>query len=82
MTTAYRFGPFELRPAEHQLRALVDTHRLVTIVGAGGIGKSVLAQAVAHSSIGRRPDGVWMVELVGLSDPALLPNAVAQALAG
>ena len=62
------------------LRRLVDTHRLVTIVGAGGIGKSVLAQAVAHSHIGRWPDGVWIVELVGLSDPVLLPGAVAQTL--
>lgn len=62
------------------LRALLDAHPLVTVVGAGGIGKSRLAQAVAHALAGHWPDGVWMVELAGLSDPALLPNAVAQAL--
>ena len=63
------------------LRSLIDAHRLVTVVGAGGIGKSRLAQAAAHSLAGRWPDGAWMVELAGLSDPALLPNVVAQALA-
>jgi predicted ATPase len=64
----------------HLLGALVESHRLVTVVGAGGIGKSRLAQAVAHARIGRWPDGVWMVELAGLADPALLPHAVAQPL--
>jgi predicted ATPase/DNA-binding winged helix-turn-helix (wHTH) protein len=69
------------RDAELQaLGALIDAHRLVTVVGAGGIGKSRLAQAAAHARLGRWVDGVWMVELAGLSDPALLPNAAAQAL--
>ncbi len=62
------------------LCSLIVAHKLVTVVGAGGIGKSRLAQAAAHSLAGRWPDGVWMVELAGLSDPVLLPNAVAQAL--
>ncbi|HWY73947.1 MAG TPA: winged helix-turn-helix domain-containing protein, partial [Burkholderiaceae bacterium] len=62
------------------LRSLLDAHKLVTVVGAGGIGKSRLAQATAHSLAGRWTDGAWMVELASLSDPALLPNAVAQAL--
>ena len=62
------------------LRSLLAEHRLVTIVGAGGIGKSRLAQAVAHASVEQWPDGVWTVELAGLSEPALLPNAVAGAL--
>ena len=58
----------------------LDGHRLVTLLGAGGIGKSRLAQAVAHDLIERWPDGVWMVELAGLFDPERVPNAVAQAL--
>jgi predicted ATPase/DNA-binding winged helix-turn-helix (wHTH) protein len=62
------------------LRSLVDGHKLVTVVGAGGIGKSSLALAMAQSLAGRWPDGAWLVELAGLSDPALLPNAVAQTL--
>lgn len=56
--------------------ALVASHRLVTIVGAGGIGKSRLARA-ATSGL---PARAW-VELAGLSEPALLPQAIAQALA-
>jgi predicted ATPase/DNA-binding winged helix-turn-helix (wHTH) protein len=62
------------------LGALVESHHLVTVVGAGGIGKSRLAQAVAHARIGRWSDGVWLVELAGLADSALLPHAVAQPL--
>ena len=68
------------------LRTLIETEtqRLVTIVGAGGIGKSRLAQAVAQTAASaqseRWPDGAWMVELAGLTDPTFLPNAVAQVL--
>ena len=60
--------------------ALLAAHRLVTVVGAGGIGKSRLAQAAAHASLDRWPHGAWMVELAGLSDTALLPSTVAGAL--
>lgn len=62
------------------LHRLLASHRLVTVVGAGGIGKSRLVQAVAHGQIERWPDGVWMIELAGVSDPALVPNAIAQPL--
>jgi predicted ATPase/DNA-binding winged helix-turn-helix (wHTH) protein len=74
-------APLYGREADLQaLRSLLDAHRCVTLVGAGGIGKSRLAQAMAHSLAGRCTDGAWMVELAGLSDPELLPNVVAQAL--
>jgi predicted ATPase/DNA-binding winged helix-turn-helix (wHTH) protein len=62
------------------LRALIAAHRLVAIVGAGGIGKSRLAQAVAGATAGSFADGAWMVELAGLVEPELLPNTVAQVL--
>jgi DNA-binding winged helix-turn-helix (wHTH) protein len=62
------------------LGALVMAHRLVTVVGAGGIGKSRLALACAHSRAPAWPDGVWMIELAGISEPALLANTVAQTL--
>ncbi|MBX3637856.1 MAG: adenylate/guanylate cyclase domain-containing protein [Rubrivivax sp.] len=62
------------------LKALVGAHRVVTIVGAGGIGKTRLARAVAHALRGDFADGAWMVELAPVADPALLPAAVAQAL--
>ena len=64
----------------HALRSLMAGHRLVTVVGAGGIGKSRLAQAAAHASVEQWPDGAWMIELAGLSEPALLPSTVAGAL--
>jgi predicted ATPase/DNA-binding winged helix-turn-helix (wHTH) protein len=62
------------------LAALLASHRLVSVVGAGGIGKSRLAQAVAHGQLDEWPDGVWMIELAGVSDPALVGNAIAQPL--
>ena len=58
----------------------VAASRLVTVIGAGGIGKSRLAQAVAHGLVDRWRDGAWMIELAGLGEPALLAHAVAQPL--
>ena len=63
------------------LVALVTTRRLVSVIGAGGIGKTKLAQAAAQRLREAFAGGVWMVELAPLADPALLPAAVAQALA-
>jgi len=62
------------------LRALVETHPLVTIAGTGGIGKTRLAMALAHELRGRYADGVWMIELASLNDPALVLPTIAQAL--
>src|SRR5882672_3453793 len=64
-----------------QLEELVTAHRLVTLTGAGGAGKTRLAIEVASRLIDAFPDGVWLVELAALSDPGLVPQAVAQALA-
>src|SRR5882672_7793134 len=63
-----------------QLEELVTAHRLVTLTGAGGAGKTRLAIEVASRLIDAFPDGVWLVELAALSDPGLVPQAVAQAL--
>jgi predicted ATPase/DNA-binding winged helix-turn-helix (wHTH) protein len=66
------------------IKALLRQHVVVTVVGAGGIGKTRVAQAVAVDiaveSAADCPDGVWWVELAALSDGALVPSAVAGAL--
>jgi predicted ATPase/DNA-binding CsgD family transcriptional regulator len=63
--------------------ALADalgTHRLVTAVGPGGVGKTRLAQAVAADVSGRYADGAWYVDLVTVTDQAMVGSAVAAAL--
>jgi predicted ATPase/DNA-binding winged helix-turn-helix (wHTH) protein len=59
---------------------LVTTHRLVTLVGAGGIGKTRLGLEVARHLLARFPDGVFVAELGPLSSPELVPATVATAL--
>jgi len=63
-----------------QLIALLKTHRLVTLTGSGGTGKSRLALRVASELFDLFPNGIWLVELASLSDPALVPKAVASAM--
>jgi predicted ATPase/DNA-binding CsgD family transcriptional regulator len=63
--------------------ALADalgTHRLVTAVGPGGVGKTRLAQVVAADVSGRYADGAWYVDLVTVTDQAMVGSAVAAAL--
>ncbi|HEV8311601.1 MAG TPA: winged helix-turn-helix domain-containing protein [Burkholderiaceae bacterium] len=62
------------------LRTSIESHTLVTIVGVGGIGKSALAQALAHRLRGSFDEGVWMVELAPVADPSLVASTVASAL--
>jgi predicted ATPase/DNA-binding winged helix-turn-helix (wHTH) protein len=54
--------------------------RLVTIVGAGGIGKTTVALAVAEHMTVSYEHGVWLVDLAPLGDPRLVPSAVATVL--
>ena len=62
------------------LERLLQQHRLVTVVGAGGIGKTTLALAAAHGAQSDVPDGAAWVELAPLADPAMLVIVVAREL--
>jgi predicted ATPase/DNA-binding CsgD family transcriptional regulator len=63
-----------------ELAAAVTEHRMVTATGPGGVGKTRLATAVAAELWQSRVDGVWFVDLATVSDPSLVPAAVAAAL--
>ena len=54
--------------------------RLLTVTGVGGVGKTRLALEAARRATGRFPDGVWLVDLVPVSDSALVADAVNGAL--
>jgi predicted ATPase/DNA-binding SARP family transcriptional activator len=63
-----------------EVTELLGAHRLVTLIGAGGIGKTRLGLEVARRVLPGFADGVWVAELAPLSDPGLVPATVAVAL--
>lgn len=62
------------------LRDLLRTTRLLTLTGAGGIGKTRLALEVARSLLNAYTDGIWLVELAAIAEPDLLPSTLATVL--
>ena len=83
-------SPGNLRPAvtsfigraseAGEVQAAVKAHRLVTLTGVGGVGKTRLALEVAGRLVDEFPDGVWFFELAAVTDPAAVPDAVAAVL--
>ncbi len=83
-------SPGNLRPATTsfvgresevaELRAALKTHRLVTLTGVGGVGKTRLAIEVAARLGDEFPDGVWFFDLAAVTDPVAVPDAVAAVL--
>ena len=59
---------------------LSTSHRLVTLTGPGGIGKTHLCYEVARRLLPRFADGVWAAELAMLSDPEFIPPTIATAV--
>ena len=76
-----RLGRFVGRDAElAQLREAVRSSRLITLTGAGGAGKTRLAVEAAAALRQEHPDGAWLVELAGVTEPGGVVPAAAAAL--
>ena len=75
-TTSFIGRESDLAEVDEALKA----HRLVTLTGVGGVGKTRLATEVARRSAPNFPDGVWVFELAAVTDPASVPDAVAAVL--
>ena len=83
-------NPGNLRPAVTSLigreaevsdiQVAVRSHRLITLTGVGGVGKTRLALEVAGRLADEFPDGVWFFELAAVADPAAIADAVATVL--
>jgi class 3 adenylate cyclase len=63
------------------VRGLLQAHRLVTLAGAGGSGKTRLALEAARAVLHDFEGGAWFIELASLADGSLVPDAAASALA-
>ncbi|GLZ32619.1 hypothetical protein Lesp02_48070 [Lentzea sp. NBRC 105346] len=68
------------RPETDDVAKLLAEHRMVTLTGVGGVGKTRLAVHIARQLQAQFADGVWVVELAALRDRALVPHTVAETL--
>ncbi len=64
--------------AVDEVAGLLDAHRLVTVTGPGGVGKTRLAAEVAGRVAGRFADGVWLVALAPVQDPVQVPTCISR----
>jgi predicted ATPase/class 3 adenylate cyclase len=64
-----------------EITARIETNRLVTLVGAGGIGKTRTSLQVAANLLDGSGDGVWLIELAPLASGDYLPTTIASAFA-
>jgi len=61
-------------------KRLVETSRLLTLTGPGGIGKTRLSLQVAAETFDQFPDGVYFIALSAVRDPEVIPSVIAQAI--
>ncbi len=85
-TTAHICLPVQLTSfvgrgtAISEVREILADHRLVTLTGAGGVGKTRLAVQIAALSLRERMERVWFVDLAPIAEPTLVPATVTRAL--
>lgn len=63
-----------------ELKQELDVHRLITLTGSGGTGKTRLSLQVAAELLERFDHGVWFIELAPLTDPDLIPQTILSAI--
>src|SRR5579872_3668288 len=75
--------PTSFRGREHDLeevKSLLKQHRLVTLFGSGGVGKTRLALQVGAEVLDHYPDGVWLADFAPITDPQLVSSVIAKEL--
>ena len=59
-----------------EVKQALSTHRLVTLTGSGGAGKTRLSLQVGAECLNQFSNGVWFVELAPVADPTLIPQTL------
>ncbi len=73
--------PTSFRGREHDLeevKSLLGQHKLLTLFGSGGVGKTRLALQVGADALDHYPDGVWLVDFAPITDPELVSSVIAK----
>lgn len=77
----HQLTPFVGREREiAEIMVLIDEHRLVTLCGSGGVGKTRTSLEAATDLIAEFPDGAWLIELGPLAEGNYVPSTIAQTL--
>ncbi|MDQ6767920.1 MAG: NB-ARC domain-containing protein [Candidatus Eremiobacteraeota bacterium] len=75
--------PTSFRGREHDLeevKSLLSQHKLLTLFGSGGVGKTRLAMQVGADVLEQFPDGVWLADFAPITDPELVSSVIAKEL--
>jgi predicted ATPase/class 3 adenylate cyclase len=61
-----------------EVKSLLSQHKLLTLVGSGGVGKTRLALQVGAEALDRNTDGVWLIDFAPIAQPELVSSVIAQ----